>query len=318
MLQFMRRVRGESRLYCSRLVVIIVIIQVAVVAASLLVGQDYASEQIAIAESKTVNTCRELSQMGVPRTDCRKTQANQRYSGDQINKIADRIGPPAESSSSPLGVVGLTFGHSGTLVGLAGLALIATVVLGGEAEAGLAASRDRHYLGRSSFSVRAITLALVWLMLNTVVSGTVLLIGWWASIDVGWDGAADFRSTSAFVIRRIIGGLIVAATFAFALIALRRVASTRARWFLMSVTLLVVFVVLAGTERALLPPWNAGWAIQQYEQDLMSYIDRYPLSLGISAPSVSSSALVVGATIVFAAVLAISFVGRTMPPPRLK
>jgi hypothetical protein len=286
-------VRGELRMYCRGLVLLLVLVQAGVVIAALLIGQAYARDQIDAAVVTTVNTCGEIVAMGIPEDQCEFVQLQQRYSRAQLLELAGRIGPPAASSTTPSGAAALALGHGSTLVGLAGLVFIASLVLGGETASGLGAARDRSMLGRRAFTVRSVALLLVWVTSMVVIAALAWFASTMAAIDLGWDLGGDHRATWRFVALRLGGAGVTAACFVLPIIAARRVLTTRARWFVAGSFVACAIVVLAGTGAPFRPPSNVGLGLMRFEGDLLSYIDRLPAELVVTKPGVDS-ALIAG------------------------
>lgn len=301
-----RQLRGELRLYANRLVVVVFALEVVVGVVALLVGQSYARDQIGAVADQRVMSCAELAVMEIPADECPVVQADQADSRESLVELAERIGPPAKSSTTPVGAAALLLGHASTLVGLVGLTLVAAVVLGGEAEIGLARARDDLYLRRSAYIVRCVGLVIVWLTMTAGVVAVGMAANRVIGMDVGWTGAADRRSSWSFLIDRLAGAVVVVTTFTVLLVALRRHLTSRARWFLAAGALAVGLVAMAATSSPFFPPSNAGWGVQRFQPDLLSFIDRFPLELTVDAPAPGSAGVVALALVVVVGLFAAS------------
>lgn len=287
---FLRRLRSELRLYSKRAILIVALLELCVVAAALMAGYDYAVEQTDVADRAVVNSCEQLYSAGVPEADCDLARASQAYSKAQLGDLAARIGPPAGSAVTLLGTVAFTLGHLSTLVGLIGLAILASTTLGEESRVGVARFREREALRSWTWPVRVGGIVSVWFVVSTIVALGALAV---VQVFVSDDGrfGVDARSGASFLMGRLVGGTLTVGVFAVALVAIRSMLSTRPRWFLAAVTIVGAMTVGAATQHQLFPPSNLGWASLHFEGDLMSYLDRFPLNLYVSDGPVSTALL---------------------------
>jgi hypothetical protein len=152
-------------------------------------------------------------------------------------------------------------------------------------------------------------LLVMWAAATLVVFLLALLASRLAAIDVRWPFGTGVQSTARFVALRAAGALIAVSTFSLLLVSLRRRLTSRARWLAAGALLVALMLAAASNGSSVLPPTSLGWDFMQFQDALLTFMDRLPLTLVVRKPALDPS-LVLAAWLV-AIGLVLATVSRT-------